>query len=155
RQAQQTLTQAQERLAHCQASHLDAAAVQQAQALVEAHAVEVQRWQRVQSAYRNHLENLSLIMHPWRWSASTRQTSQDVECQMQAEVAALETLVDTHGLPRKKNALDKVRKQLAGVAALVDAWWQEVWHDVESQVSLTPGWRQWTADLLLPLMYLQ
>jgi hypothetical protein len=155
RQAQQTLTQAQERLTHCQASHLGAAAIQQAQALVEAHAAEVQRWQWVRSAYRNHLENVSLIMHPWRLSASTCQTSQDVECQMQAEIVALATLVDTHGLPLKKNVLDKVRKQLAGVAALVDAWWQEVWHDVESQVSLTPEWMPWIADLLLPLMYWQ
>jgi hypothetical protein len=151
RQAQQTLTQAQAHLAHCQASHREAA-VQQAQALVEAHTAEVQRWQQVQSAYRNHLEHLSLIMHPWRLSASTPQTSHDVEGQMQAEVTALETLVDPHGLPLKKHALDKVRKQLAGVAALVDAWWQEVWHDVESQVSLTPECRRWIATLLLPLM---
>jgi hypothetical protein len=71
---------------------------------MEAQAAEVQRWQHVRSAYRNHLENLSLLMHPWRVSDSTRQTSQDVECQMQAEVAALETLVDTHGLPLKKHA---------------------------------------------------
>ena len=155
RQAQQTLTQAQERLAHCQAAHLGEAAVQQAQAMVEAQAAEVQRWQHVRSTYRHHLENLSLLMHPWRVSDATCQTSQDVECQMQAEVTALETLVNTHGLPLKKHALDKVRKQLAGVAALVDAWWQEVWHDVESQVSLTPEWRRWIADLLLPLMYWQ
>lgn len=155
RQAQQTLTQAQERLAHCQASHRGEAAVQQAQGLVAAHAAEVQRWHSVRSAYQNHLENLSLLMHPWRVSDAIRQTSHAVECQMQAEVAALATLVDTHGLPLKKNALDKVRKQLAGVAALVDAWWQTVWHDVESQISLTAEWRQWIGDLLLPLMYWQ
>lgn len=74
---------------------------------------------------------------------------------MHEEVTALAALVDTHGLPHKKNALDKVRRQLAGLAALVDAWWQEVWHDVESQVFLTPEWRRWIADLLLPLMYWQ
>ncbi len=129
--------------------------MQQAQALVEAHAAEVQRWQHVRSAYRSHLEPLSLLMHPWRVADATRQTSHDVAYQMQAEVAALEALVDTHGLPRKKSALDKVRRQLAGLAALVDAWWQEVWHDVEAQVALTPGWKQWIADLLLPLMYWQ
>jgi hypothetical protein len=37
---------------------------------------------------------------------------------------ALETLLATHGLPVKKDTLDKVRKQCAGVAALVDFWWQ-------------------------------
>lgn len=155
RHAQQTLTHAQERLAHCQVSHLGAAAIQHAQALVETQAAEVQRWQHVRSTYRSHLERLSLIMHPWRVADSACQTSQDVECQMHAEVAALEALVDTHGLPRKKNALDKVRRQLAGIAALVDAWWQEVWHDVEAQVALTPEWRQWIAGRLLPLMYWQ
>jgi Family of unknown function (DUF6399) len=155
RQAQQTLTQAQECLAHCQASQLGDAAVQHAQALMEAQAAEVQRWQRVRSAYRHHLENLSLLMHPWRVSDATCQTSPNVECQLHAEIAALAALVDTHRLPRKTTALDKVRRQLAGIAALVDAWWQEVWHDVESQVSLTPEWRRWIADLLLPLMYWQ
>jgi len=64
-------------------------------------------------------------------------------------------LVETHGLPIKKNALDKVRTQRSGVAALVDAWWQEVWHDVPSQVSLTPRWRGWVAEGVLPLRYWQ
>lgn len=64
-------------------------------------------------------------------------------------------MVETHGLPIKKHALDKVRKQLSGVAALVDVWWQEVWHDVQSQVSLTPRWRGWVAECVLPLMYWQ
>jgi hypothetical protein len=125
-QAQQALTQAQERFATCQASHPDSPAVQQAQALVAASDAEVQRWQGVRSTYRHHLDNLSLIMYPWRLLDLRCQTSQAVERQLQAEVAALETLVETHGLPVKKNALDKVRKQLVGVSVLVDAWWQEV-----------------------------
>ena len=71
---------------------------------------------------------------------STRQTSQEVERQLHAEIAALETLLETNGLPVKKKALDKVRKQLAGVSALVDVWWQRVWQDVQHQVDLTPAW---------------
>ena len=70
-------------------------------------------------------------------------------------MAALETLLATQGVPIKKNALDKVRKQLAGVAVLVDFWWQDVWHDVQSQVSLTPQWSRWIEELLLPLLYWQ
>ena len=58
-------------------------------------------------------------------------------------------------MPLKKHTLDKVRKQLSGIAALVDLWWQEVWHDVQSQVSLTPRWREWVAEGVLPLMYWQ
>lgn len=155
RQAQQALRQAQERLAACQESHPGGVAVQQARALVEAHAAEVQRWQQGRNAYRSHLENLSLIMHPWRLVSSVPQTSHEVACQLQDEVTALETLVTTHGLPLKKHALEKVRKQLSGVAALVDVWWQEVWHDVQSQVALTPRWREWMAEGVLPLMYWQ
>ena len=60
---------------------------------------------------------------------------------MHAEIDAIKALIETHGLPAKKKALDKVRKQLAGVSALVDLWWQRVWQDVQ-QVALTPMWTE-------------
>jgi len=124
RQAQPSLNQARECLARYQASSRDAAEVEHAQARVTACETEVKRWQEVRLAYRSHLANLSLILPPWRLLDSTRQTSQEVQCQLQSEIAALETLVETNGLPLKKTALDKVRKQLAGVSTLVDFWWQ-------------------------------
>src|SRR5262249_51695319 len=67
---------------------------------------------------------------------------------------ALETLLATNGLPVKKPILDKVRKQLAGVSALVDCWWQTVRQDL-AQMAMTPRWTQWADELLLPLMYWQ
>ena len=70
------------------------------------------------------------------------------------EIAALEALVATAGLPVKKQAVDKVRKQLAGVSALVDWWWQGVGHDVQ-HMALTPMWQRWMEEVLLPLMYWQ
>jgi len=154
RQARQALTQAQEQLRACQSFDPSGAEAQQAQALVEARAAEVLRWERVHRAYRLHLENLSLIVHPWRVVDSTPQTSGDVERQLQAETRAIEGLIETTGLPVKKKALDKVRTQLAGVSALVDVWWQGVWHDVQ-QVALTPMWTNWVEEVLLPLMYWQ
>jgi alpha-D-ribose 1-methylphosphonate 5-triphosphate synthase subunit PhnG len=54
-------------------------------------------------------------------------------------------------LPIKKKAVDKVRKQRAGLCALVDVWWQGVERDVQ-HMALTPLWRQWMEELLLPLM---
>ena len=54
----------------------------------------------------------------------------------------------------KKTILYKVRKQLAGVSALVDFWWQTVHQDLE-QMAMTPRWTQWAEELLLPLMYWQ
>jgi hypothetical protein len=154
RQAQQALAQARQRLEALQASPPGSAQVQQAQVAVEHCEVAVQRWQGVRSTYRQSLANLSRIMHPWRLMDSTRQTSQEVERQLQAELQALETLLETNGLPVKQGTLDKVRKQLAGAAALIDFWWQTVWHDLE-HMAMPPRWTQWVEELLLPLMYWQ
>jgi hypothetical protein len=154
RQAQQALTQAGQRLATVQASHPGSDRAQPAQAVVEVRKAEVTRWQAVRDTYRTHLANLSLTVHPWRLLDSTRQTSQEVERQLQAEIAALATLIETQGLPVKNSAWDKVRKQLIGVSALVDFWWQTVWRDVE-HMALTPRWQQWVDEWLLPLMYWQ
>jgi hypothetical protein len=154
RQAQQALTQAQEHLARAAASHPVGVKVQQAQAVVETHQAEVERWQAVRSAYRTHLANLSLILHPWSLLDSTRQTSTEVERRLKVEVTALETLIATHGLPAKDDTLTKVRKQLAGISALVDFWWQTVEHDLED-IALTSSWKDWVDECLLPLMYWQ
>ena len=152
RHARQALSQAQEHLRTCQASHPNGADVQQAQAAVEASEAEVTRWESVHRAYRHHLETVSLLVHPWRLVDSTRQTSEEVERQLQAETRAMEVLIETHGLPVKQKALDKVRKQLVGVSALVDFWWQGVEQDLE-QVLPTPRWRSWVEEALLPLTY--
>jgi len=154
RQAQQALTQAQEHLARAAASHPVGVKVQQAQAVVETHQAEVERWQAVRSAYRTHLAHLSLILHPWSLLDSTRQTSTEVERRLKVEVTALETLIATHGLPAKDDTLTKVRKQLAGISALVDFWWQTVEHDLED-IALTSSWKDWVDECLLPLMYWQ
>ena len=154
RQAQQALAQARQRLEALQASQAGSAQVQQAQASVEACEAVVARWQGARSAYRQRLANLSRSMHPWRLGDATRQTSQEVACQLHVEIQVLEALLETHGLPVKKATLEKVRKQLAGVSALIDFWWQTVWQDLE-QMAMTPRWTQWVEELLLPLMYWQ
>jgi hypothetical protein len=154
RQAQQALAQARQRLEALQASQSGSAQVQQAQASVEACEAVVARWQGVRSVYRQRLANLSRSMHPWRLGDSTRQTSQDVARQLHVESQGLEALLETHGLPVKKATLDKVRKQLAGVSALIDFWWQTVWQDLE-QMAMPPRWTQGVEELLLPLMYWQ
>jgi DNA-binding transcriptional ArsR family regulator len=154
RQAQQALTQARECLVTVQASHTDRAQVQSAQVLVAASEAEVKRWQDVRSAYRNHLTNLSLILHPWCLLDSTRQTSNEVERRLQDESERLESLIERYRLPAKKNTLAKVRKQLAGISALVDFWWQTVERDLE-HMALPPRWKHWVDELLLPLMYWQ
>jgi len=126
----------------------------QAQSRVAACVTAVHHWQEVGSAWRQHLANVSRILHPWRLLDSIRQTSKEVEEQLGAELKAIETLLETNGLPMKKDTLAKVRKQLAGISALVDLWWQTVRQDL-TQLAMTPRWTQWAEDVLLPLMYWQ
>ena len=154
RQAQHALSQARERLATVHTSHPGSAQLQAAQAVVASHEAEVQRWQGVCRAYRSHLANLSLTLHPWRLVDLTRQSSQEVEHRLQTEVTALETLIVLHGLPTKQKTVAKVHKQLAGISALIDFWWQRVEGDLE-QMELPPRWKHWVDELLLPLMYWQ
>jgi hypothetical protein len=54
------------------------------------------------------------------------QSSQEVEAQLAAEVAALQEWLESHGLAVKQKVLDKVRKQLAGLAAVIDVWWHRL-----------------------------
>jgi hypothetical protein len=82
---------------------------------------------------------------------ATRHTSREVERPLRAEVAALEMVLETQGVPVKKTALEQVRKQLTGVSALVDLGWQRVGHDLEP-MTLPPRWTQWGDELLWPLM---
>jgi len=94
-------------------------------------------------------------VHPWRVTDATPQSSQEVEAQVAAEVAALQELLESHGLTVKKKVRDKVRKQLAGLAAVIDVWWQTVRQDGHHQITLTPRWMNGVEGHLVPLMYWQ
>jgi hypothetical protein len=148
RQAQQELVKATETLTRLPAAH----GAPEAQALVAAKQAEVQRWEEVQGTYRQHLETLSLTLHPFRIADSTPQTSDQVASQLHAVVEAIEALVRRQQLPARQPAMQKVRKQLPALAALVDCWWQGVRQDLEPFL-LSPLWRQWVHECLLPLVY--
>jgi enamine deaminase RidA (YjgF/YER057c/UK114 family) len=153
RQAKRDLEQAKQRLETVQ-QHAQAnpAHIEQVQAQVVAWAASVNHWQEVSRTWRQHLAKLSRLLHPWRLADSTRQTSKAVEKQLRAELEAIATLLEINGLPVKPDTLDKVCKQLPGISALVDFWWQTVRQDL-AQMAMTPRWTQWAEELLLPLMY--
>jgi hypothetical protein len=154
RQAHQDLTKATEALARRQGGPHPRADndAPEARTVVAARHAEVQRWEAVQHTYRQHLETLSLTLHPFRLADSTPQTSAQVASRLDAEVEAIEALARHHQLPVCHPALTKVRKQVPALAALVDFWWQGVWQDVEPFV-LSSRWRQWVQEGLLPLVY--
>jgi hypothetical protein len=152
RQARKELQQAEERLARRQERAGDAPVVREAQVHVEARQAEVQRWEAVQSAYRHHLETLSLTLHPFDIVDSAPQTSAQVESRLHAAVDALEALAGRQQLPSPHDALKKVRTQLPALAALVDFWWEGVRLELE-QAAISPLWRRWAQESLLPLVY--
>ena len=153
RQAKRDLEHATQRLETLQQNaQAQRVPIEQGQARVAACATTLNHWQGVGRVWRQRLSKVSRILHPWRFLDSTRQTSQEVEEQLRAELAAIETLLETNGLPRQQDTLAKVRKQLAGIAALVDLWWQTVHQDL-TQMAMPPRWTQWADELLLPLMY--
>jgi hypothetical protein len=155
RQAKRELEQAKPHLEKWQQNtQVDPSQIAQGQAQVVACTTLVHHWQEVGSTWRQYLSNLSCILHPWRLTDSIRQTSKEVEEQLRTELKAVETLLETHGLPMKQDTLNKVRKQLAGMSALVDCWWQTVRQDL-TQLAMTPRWKQWAQEVLLPLMYWQ
>jgi hypothetical protein len=151
--ARQQLSQAQERLGKCQVKGASEAQIESAQAQVAAGEASVAHWQAVHDTYRGHLEAIALQVHPWRVEDSTPQSAQEVEAHLGAEVTALQALMEANGLPVKEKVLDKVRKQLADLAAVIDLWWQGVRQDVHNPIALTPMWTHWVEAYLLPLMY--
>ncbi len=155
RQVHQALKQARDHLEPCQASDPGSEASQEAQNVVAACEAEVSHWQEVRHLYQGHLVSLSLIEHPWRVADSAPQNSQEVQQQLETEIEAVDAFLKTTGLPVQQKTLEKVRKQLGDVSALVDLWWQGVRQSAASQVVLTPMWRHWIETLLLPLMYWQ
>ena len=155
RQAKQTLEQAKQRLDTLQNKRqADSVQIAQAQVEVLTCAASVHHWQEASGAWRQHLSNLSRIVHPWRLSDSRRQSSQAVEEQLQAELQAIETFLESHGLPVKKETLRKVQKQLGAISELIDFWWRTARQDL-APLAMTPLWTGWAEEALLPLMYWQ
>jgi len=152
RHAQQELTKAQETLARHQGPSQIDQGNRAVKALVEARQVEVTRWEEAHNTYRDHLETLSLTLHPFRIADSAPQTSAQVESQLKATIEAIAALAQRHQLPARDDAMTKVGKQVPALAALVDFWWQGVHQDLEPFL-LSPRWRRWVYEGLLPLVY--
>jgi Family of unknown function (DUF6399)/IclR helix-turn-helix domain len=153
RQAKRELEQAKQCLETLRKkSQAGPAHIAQAQAQVATGATSLHHWQEVGRTWRQHLSNLSRIVHPWRLSDSMRQSSKEVEEQLQGELQAIKTWLETNGLAVKKKTLAKAQKQLGGISALIDFWWRTVRQDL-TPLAMTPRWTQWAEEVLLPLMY--
>ena len=152
RHAHKALTEAQEALARLQGRPQEPHETPDATAVVAMRHAEVTRWEEARRTYRDHLETLSLTLHPFRLVDSAPQTSAQVAIPLQATIEAIEVFAQYHQLPARPNAMLKVRKQVPALAALVDFWWQGVQQDL-APFLLSPRWRQWVHAGLLPMVY--
>jgi hypothetical protein len=89
RQAHKDLKQAEAVLERHQGRAHVAGAGPEAKAQVAARQAEVRRWEAVQSAYRHHLETLSLSLHPFSIVDSVPQTSAQVASRLHAAASFL------------------------------------------------------------------
>jgi len=78
---------------------------------VEVKRAAVQRWEGVQSTYRDHLETISLTLHPFHLHDASPQTSAQVHSRLHTEVAAIETLAQDHQFPVRHDLLTKVQTE--------------------------------------------
>ncbi len=152
RHAHKALREAQEALARLHGRPQEPHETPDATAVVAMRHAEVTHWEEARRTYRNHLETLSLTLHPFRLVDSTPQTSAQVAIRLQATIEAIEVFAQHHRLPARPNAMLKVRKQVPALAALVDFWWQGVQQDL-APFLLSPRWRQWVHEGLLPMGY--
>jgi len=151
-QAQKALTHAGERCTRRQSRVPGRQGDREGALQVEASRAEVAQWTEVQDTYRQHLETLSLTLHPFDIDDATAQTSQQVARRLHAEVEAIEALAARHQFPTCHAARTKVRKQLPALAALVDFWWAGVAQDL-AHAGLSTPWRVWAREYLLPRVY--
>src|SRR6478672_2024844 len=152
RQANKELKEAQEALARRQGRPHAEHDASEAKAVVDTRQAEATRWAEGHNTYRRLLETISYTLHPFHISGATPQTSAQVENQLLAAVEALEAFARCYQLPARHDAMTKVRKQVPALAALVDFWWQGVHRDLEPFL-LSPKWRQWVHECLLPMVY--
>jgi Family of unknown function (DUF6399) len=150
--ARQTLRHAQQHLDKCKTLGTGVPEIESAQAEVVVSAAAVEHGQQGRDTYRGHLEMRSLQGHPWRVTASMPQSAHEVDAQLTAEGAALQAWLETHGVPVKKTVRDTVRKQLAGLAAVIDVWGHQVRQDVQNPIALTPRGASGVEENLRPLM---
>ena len=152
RHAHKALAEAKEALARLQGRPQADHDVPEATALVDMRQAEVTRWEEGHDTYRRLLETLSFTLHPFRIADAAPQTSAQVARHLQTTIEAIEAFAQRHQLPARPAAMTKVRKQVPALAALVDFWWQGVQQDLAPFI-LSPQWRQWVHECLLPMAY--
>jgi hypothetical protein len=107
-----------------------------------------------QATYQSTLQQASQAVHPFTLADSKAQSSAQVESHLHQTVATLNTLRAPYTARDNQAPVIKVKRQIPGLAALVDAWWLGVEHSLASLAFDEPTHR-WLQQRLLPVVYWQ
>lgn len=107
-----------------------------------------------QRRYHETLHALSAAVHPFSLLASRPQASCEVMDGLFDLLGGLQTLLDEYALTDSKHRLQKVRKQVEDIAAVVDLWWTWV-RDSLTAYGLELDFECWLLYRLLPVVYWQ
>lgn len=98
------------------------------------------------------LRQASQAVHPFAIDASHAQSSAQVEAALHQALQTLTALHSRYTVRDNQPWVDKFTRQIAGLASLVDAWWQRVEHSLLPQ-ALEAETQAWLLKRLLPAVY--
>jgi hypothetical protein len=104
-----------------------------------------------QSIFRHELQSISTTVHPFDLQ-SQQQTSGQITGKLNASVSAIRNVIMSCRITDNKNALGKMEKQIAPIAALTDSWWD--WVDTYlNSTEMSDELKKAVKQYLLPVVY--
>ena len=104
------------------------------------------------SRYQQILHALSQIIHPFDINNSNPQSSTLVKSLLNQLLEEILQLQKEQEIADPKNRIEKFRKQIEGIASLIDAWWLWARESLDTD-SLSEEVLQWLLTCLLPAVY--
>jgi Family of unknown function (DUF6399)/IclR helix-turn-helix domain len=102
--------------------------------------------------YQQSLQALSQAIHPFDINTSEPQLGLDLPKHLHTPLATLERLGQTHAPYKTQDALERWKRQLPDLSAILHAWWQWTLQALGTQTQ-DPDTQQWVLMVLLPWVY--
>ena len=106
------------------------------------------------SRYQQILHTLSQIVHPFDINNSHPQSSTWVKWLLNQLMEEILQLQKEQEIADPKNRIEKFRKQIEGIASLIDAWWLWAEESLDTD-NLSEEVQQWLLTCLMPAVYWQ
>ncbi|MGB1271803.1 MAG: DUF6399 domain-containing protein, partial [Endozoicomonas sp.] len=105
-----------------------------------------------QTAYRQHQQAISDIVHPFDPASGLAQDQSTVLTALQCESEAIEALAEARLISDRKGYLKKFRKQLDDLSQHVGVWWLWI-HTLLADTPPEPRLNDWIVYRMMPVIY--